>query len=155
MPGRGGLRSLVIGLDGSATSRRAAAMAARLVPPRGGRALVVRVVEPVRAPSLALLPAAIRARIAGEVASLEATHRRAAQRDVDAGARLLRRAGWRARGEVRRGVPLHELLRAARAARADVLVVGARGVSGVTRLLLGSVAEGAVKRAPISVLVVR
>jgi nucleotide-binding universal stress UspA family protein len=33
--------------------------------------------------------------------------------------------------------------------------VGARGVSGVERLLLGSVAEGALHRSPISVLVVR
>jgi len=34
-------------------------------------------------------------------------------------------------------------------------VVGARGSGGVTRLLLGSVAEGAVNQAPMSVLVVR
>jgi nucleotide-binding universal stress UspA family protein len=36
-----------------------------------------------------------------------------------------------------------------------VLVIGARGTGGVERLLLGSVAEGAVARAPMSVLVVR
>jgi nucleotide-binding universal stress UspA family protein len=38
---------------------------------------------------------------------------------------------------------------------ADLLVLGARGVGGVTRLLLGSVAEGALGRAPVSVLVVK
>jgi nucleotide-binding universal stress UspA family protein len=36
-----------------------------------------------------------------------------------------------------------------------VLVVGARGTSGLQRLLLGSVAEGALNQGPIGVLVVR
>jgi ATP-dependent RNA helicase DeaD len=48
---------------------------------------------------------------------------------------------------------LEELLDAAKGA--DVLVVGARGVGGVERLLLGSVAERVVSRAPVPVLVVR
>jgi nucleotide-binding universal stress UspA family protein len=43
---------------------------------------------------------------------------------------------------------------AARAATADVLVVGARGHNAVERLLLGSVAQGALDRAPMPVLVV-
>ena len=52
-------------------------------------------------------------------------------------------------------MPLDELLKAVRAARANMLVVGARGVGGVARLLLGSVADGAVKHAPCAVFVVR
>jgi nucleotide-binding universal stress UspA family protein len=36
-----------------------------------------------------------------------------------------------------------------------VLVVASRGAIGVARLLLGSVAEGVMSRAPMSVLVVR
>jgi nucleotide-binding universal stress UspA family protein len=53
------------------------------------------------------------------------------------------------------GVPLGELLAATHATRADVLVLGARGVGGLERLLLGSVAEGALSRSPVSVLIVR
>ena len=37
----------------------------------------------------------------------------------------------------------------------DVLVVGARGVGAVERMVAGSVAEGAVSRAPVPVLLVR
>ena len=48
-----------------------------------------------------------------------------------------------------------ELLDAVRDSRADLLAIGARGVGGVERLLLGSVAEGRVGRAPVTVLVVR
>jgi len=36
-----------------------------------------------------------------------------------------------------------------------LLVVGARGTGGVARLLLGSVAEGALTRCPAPVLIVR
>jgi nucleotide-binding universal stress UspA family protein len=57
--------------------------------------------------------------------------------------------------EVRRGVPLTEVLRAVSASRADLVVLGARGVGGVERWLLGSVAEGTLARAPVSVLLVK
>ena len=44
---------------------------------------------------------------------------------------------------------------AVEAVQANLLVVGARGVGGVARLLLGSVAEGALNQCPVPVLVVR
>jgi nucleotide-binding universal stress UspA family protein len=56
---------------------------------------------------------------------------------------------------VRTGVPLPELLRAVAETRANVVVVGARGVGGIERVLLGSVAEGALSRSPVSVLIVK
>jgi len=56
---------------------------------------------------------------------------------------------------VRTGAPLAELLAAVGAARASLLVVGARGAGGVARLLLGSTAEGALARCPVPVLIVR
>ena len=77
------------------------------------------------------------------------------KRDVERAAQILRRSGWRARGEVREGVPLSELLAAIGPAKADVLVLGVRGVGGVERFLLGSVADAATKHSPISVLVVK
>jgi nucleotide-binding universal stress UspA family protein len=56
---------------------------------------------------------------------------------------------------VRTGLPLAELLAAVRAERADALVLGARGAGAVTHFLLGSVAEAAVKQAPVEVLIVK
>jgi nucleotide-binding universal stress UspA family protein len=38
--------------------------------------------------------------------------------------------------------------------RADLLVVGARGVTGLTHMLLGSVAEGALNRSSVPILIV-
>ena len=155
MTPRGGFRSPLIGLDGSPGSRHALSFVARLVPPPGGRAMVVRVVEPVHVPSMGLLPGAIRTEIAGQAAAVQAARVRSAQRNVDAAVAQLTKSGWRARGEVSVGLPLDELLRAARTHHADLLVLGARGVGGVERFLLGSVADAATKRAPISVLIVR
>jgi nucleotide-binding universal stress UspA family protein len=150
-----GFRRIVVGLDGSAHSRRAAAFVARLTAPRGGRVTFVRVVEPVRMPSTPLLPASLRAQVAGQAEAMNRARRAVAQRQVEAAAAGLGRSGWRARGIVRTGLPLAELLSAVRKERGDVLVVGARGAGAVTHFLLGSVAEAALKHAPVEVLVVK
>ena len=146
------VRRLVIGIDGSPAARRAVELVAGLPPPRGGSVRLVAVVEPVRLPATGLLPGSIRATIAGEAATLARQRTASARRHLDAARAALEKSGWRTRAEVRTGRPLDELLAAAR--RADVLVVGARAVEGVERLLLGSVADGAVARAPVPVLVV-
>ncbi len=153
--GRAGFRRVVLGMDGSAHSRRAAAFLTRLRPPRGGRVTVVRVVEPVRAPVMPLVPGAMRAQIAGQADAVNRSHVAVARRQVEAVAAALARAGWRARGVVRIGLPVAQLLAVVRAERADVLALGARGAGALKHFLLGSVAERALKQAPVDVLIVR
>lgn len=148
-------RRVVLGMDGSAHSRRAVTFLTRIQPPRGGRVTVVRVVEPVRVPSMPFVPGAMRAQVAGQAAAANRSLVAAARRQVEAGAATLAKAGWRARAVVRSGVPLAELLAAVRAERADALVLGARGAGAVTHFLLGSVAEAALKHAPVEVLIVK
>jgi nucleotide-binding universal stress UspA family protein len=116
---------------------------------------VVRVVEPMRVPSMPLVPAAMRSQIAGQADAVNRNQVAAARRRVEAVAATLARAGWRARGVVRTGVPLAELLAAVRAERADVVVLGARGAGAVKHFLLGSVAEAVLKHAPVEVLIVK
>ena len=92
------------------------------------------------------MPARIGGALRAEAARLTAERRRkleGAQRQL--GVRL-RRAGWKVREVVRVATPVAGLLDAANASRTDVLVIGARGTGGVARLLLGSVAEGAMQR---------
>ncbi len=145
----------VIGVDGSSGSRQAVDFVARLRSARGSRVTVVAVVEPMRLPSLPLMPAALRQVIAAEAAAENSRRQAEGERHVAAAARVLERGGWTVRRSVREGQPLADLLAATEEADAHVLVVGARGVGGVERLLLGSVAEGAVTRSPVPVLVVR
>jgi nucleotide-binding universal stress UspA family protein len=146
---------LVVGVDGSRESRRAVSFLTRLAPPRGGRVLVMSVVEPARPPSRMLVPRSVRALAARHVAALNARAVRTARAQARAAAAALGRAGWRARAVVRLGQPLPALMDAVAEARPDLLVLGARGTSGIGRLLLGSVAEGALDQAPVSVLIGR
>ena len=155
MTGRKEFRRVVVGLDGLANSRAPDAFVCRLRPPRGGRVTCVRVVEPMRVPSMPLLPGAMRAQIAGQADAVNRIRRATARRQVEAVPATLRRPGWRAAGLVRNGLPLVGLPAAVRAARADVLVVGARGKGAVTHFLLCSVAEAALKHAPVDVLIVK
>jgi nucleotide-binding universal stress UspA family protein len=85
--------------------------------------------------------------------SLESSARAAAQKRLNAVLARARAAGVRARGLLLEGVP-HELI--ARAARkADLLVIGTHGRSGLAKLFLGSVASRLVALAPCPVLTVR
>ena len=150
------MKRLVLATDGSPNASRALGfLLARFEPPAGARVKVVRVLEPVLPRTRVLLPAPVHRAIVLSAANLNTKRTRQARREVSEAAVLLKRAGWSARGVVREGVPLAEVLREAAASRADLLVVGARGTGGLARLLLGSVAEGALDRSPVPVLLVK
>jgi nucleotide-binding universal stress UspA family protein len=53
------------------------------------------------------------------------------------------------------GNPIEEILRAARRAPADLIVLGAKGHSGLSIMLLGSVSQGVVQHSTLPVLIVR
>lgn len=58
-------------------------------------------------------------------------------------------------GTVLPGIPADDIARFASNHSVDVVVVGSHGRTGLTRLLLGSVAERVMREAPCAVLVVR
>ena len=72
-----------------------------------------------------------------------------------AGAQRLAPLGSRVSHAVRTGSVPAEILATAAETGADIVVVGSRGRTGLTRLLLGSVARAVLFGAPVSVLVVR
>jgi nucleotide-binding universal stress UspA family protein len=55
-------------------------------------------------------------------------------------------------GVIAEGDPVTEILRAAAEERADFIVLGTHGRTGLTRLLMGSVAENVIRRATCPVL---
>lgn len=57
--------------------------------------------------------------------------------------------------EVIDGDPIEEIIRLASVHRADLIVIGTRGLTGVKRVIEGSVSAGVVADAPCSVFVVR
>jgi len=57
--------------------------------------------------------------------------------------------------EVRHGTPFLEIIRYAKEKEIDLIVLGTHGRSGLAHVLLGSVAEKVVRKAPCPVLTVR
>jgi len=149
------VRNVVIGFDGSEQSRRAVALVARLAAPAGGSVMLVTAAELQRVPSHSLLPSDLRGAVAAEVARANRLRAATARAQLDLAAGQLRAAGWKTRTRVTTLGPLKSLLAAVSETDANLLVVGARGTSGLERLLLGSVAEGALDRSPVPVLIVR
>jgi nucleotide-binding universal stress UspA family protein len=57
--------------------------------------------------------------------------------------------------EVREGTPFYEIIRFAKESNVDLIVMGTHGHSGLAHVLLGSVSEKVVRKAPCPVLTVR
>jgi nucleotide-binding universal stress UspA family protein len=57
--------------------------------------------------------------------------------------------------EVREGSPFYEIIRFAKEQEIDLIILGTHGRSGLAHVLLGSVAEKVVRKAPCPVLTVR
>lgn len=145
--------NLVVGVDGSAASNRAIRFLARAVVPQGGSITLVTVLQGQPWPSHPLFRG-LTAELRADIRAQGARNQAAADRRQKRCAAHLRRAGWRVRGQVRTGAPLHELLRSVNETHADGLVVGATCRPSPRRGFVGSTAEGAVNSSAVPVLVV-
>ena len=86
---------------------------------------------------------------------LEAAARRAAQRELAKVAARAQKAKARVKAVLVEGVPYDRIARVARSKRADLIVMGTHGRSGLSKFFLGSVAERVIALAPCPVLTVR
>ena len=88
-------------------------------------------------------------------AQMEEAGRRYGKKHLDALVARARKAGVRARGLLLDGLVHERIVRAARAQRADMIVIGTHGRTGLARFVLGSVASRVVSHATCPVLTVR
>jgi nucleotide-binding universal stress UspA family protein len=147
------VHEVLVAIDGSDDSMAALRFLGSLALPSDVRVSLIGVVEQVRVPATS--PGIVRRRLAAAVRTLHAER----QAEME---RVLARAAADVQGSVAVagsatpvGVPADHIIRAARAGGADLVVVGARGLGGVKRVLLGSVSEKVVRYAPAAVLVVK
>jgi len=152
---RSRIQNILIAYDGSPNAKRAVQLVARLASGRNGRVTLVQVMESTPPSSRAPAIAGIRTSIARELKRIHARRVKTADQALKRAAAVLNRNGWKTRIELRTGEPLRELTETARKTRADLVVAGARGASGVRHLLLGSVAEGILNRSAVPVLLAR
>ncbi|MGH7301938.1 MAG: universal stress protein [Candidatus Rokuibacteriota bacterium] len=125
------------------------------------RAVFARAVDMAKVNAATLLLVHVRSPVSplfGDYISpqtFEQLARAAWQKRLDALVTRARKAGVRARSFLFKGAPHVEIVRAARSKRADLIVMGTYGRSGLARLFLGSVAERVVATALCPVLTVR
>ncbi len=74
---------------------------------------------------------------------------------LDGFAKRAEGSGVKADTVLREGHPAQVILDAAKAAGADMIVMGSRGLGGIKGLLLGSVSHAVVSHAPVPVLIVK
>jgi nucleotide-binding universal stress UspA family protein len=138
--------SIVVGTDGSETAQRAVAEATRLAKALGGGLHLVSAYEPLRG-----------ARIVGGRSSFgevwDIKPDAAVQSVVEQAAAAVRMGGVEVEVHTVTGDPGDALLEVAEAEKADLIVVGNRGMHGLTRVL-GSVPNKVSHRARCSVLIV-
>lgn len=144
-----GIRRIVHASDFSPASRAAFAKALELAKTNRAELLVVHVLAPV-------VPVVGEGYISPSTyQEMEASARAWARKRLAALVARARKAGGRAKAVLLEGVAHEQIVRVARARRADLLVVGTHGRSGLARFFLGSVAGRVVATATSPVLTVR
>ncbi len=137
---------IVVGTDGSETAQRAVAQACALAKALGGELHLVSAYEPVRGARIAGAPE-------GAAKVWEIKPDAAVQSVVEEAAATARVSGVEVKVHTVVGDAADALLEVAEREKADLIVVGNRGMHGMTRVL-GSVPNKVSHRASCSVLIV-
>ena len=139
----------IIGVDDSEYSNKAVRHVANATWPSDASFLVLSVYTwPVVVGPEDVTPAVIVQKLIGE-------RENEAKRIAESAAATLRAAGLQAEAHAGSGDPRFVLVDTAAHEKADLVVVGTHGRTGMQRLMLGSVATYVISHAPCSVLVVR
>jgi nucleotide-binding universal stress UspA family protein len=145
-------KMIVCPVDFSECSELALEQAAALSGASGAELLLLAVLQPLPLAAFGepMTPSEANILLADSLSAEAALKKLSALRDKFC-APSLERTSLR----VATGVPFVEIVKCAREVSADLIVMGSHGRTGIEHLLIGSVAERVVRKAPCSVLVVR
>jgi nucleotide-binding universal stress UspA family protein len=141
---------ILIGVDESEQSKQAVETVRRLSWPKDTHVVVVSVVKPI----LTAYPE-IYAVVSKELMEAEAQFKQRQQKLAEDAAARLSTSGLGAEIRVPLGDPRSVLVELAKDEHVDLIAVGSHGRTGLSKLLLGSVASYVVTHASCSVLVVK
>jgi nucleotide-binding universal stress UspA family protein len=145
------LEQVVVGLDGSDESLNAARFVAALPLAPSLSVRLVGVVEPLHL----MAPGIARKEIATAIHQMEEARRANLDKALGQAAALFEAHGIAVARTTLQGRPAEVIVAAAQPPDADLIVVGARGLGGFGRLLLGSVSENVLRAARCPVLIVK
>jgi nucleotide-binding universal stress UspA family protein len=138
--------SIVVGTDGSPSADAAVRRAAEVAKATGARVDLVTAYPDVPA---------YRETISSSAKAEPINLRQVAESVLAREARALVDQGVEVTTHAREGDPADVIIDVAQEVGADLIIVGARGLSGLQRFLLGSVSSKLSHHSPISVMVVR
>jgi nucleotide-binding universal stress UspA family protein len=143
------MRRILFASDFSKASAKASATAVTLAKATRAEVIILHVLVPFTP----LLPEHY---IGGATLDqLDANARRWSQQQLAKLTAKVKSGGVRASGLIMTGDPADQIVRAARTKRADFLVLGTHGRTGLNRFLAGSVAQRVMASAPCPVVTVR
>ncbi len=143
------MKKIMIATDGSEPGRQAAEVGINLARLAGAEVAAVYVVDLAR---LTQLPGYITVPgIKDSLLELMDEEGEKATAEIE---EMARKAGVTCHKQVIGGDPAEELLRASKESGMDLLVMGSIGRTGLSKILLGSVAEKVVRHAEVPVLLV-
>ena len=143
-------KRIVVGTDGSDTASEAVRQAIELAQPLGANLEIVSAFEPVPQERLREESSEIPGDIAHAVGPREDVNV-----VLESAAGRAREAGIDVNTHPREGDPADAILDVAEETKADLVIVGNKGMTGARRFLLGSVPNKISHHAPCSVLIVR
>ena len=146
------IKTILLPTDGSECSSKAMAYALSFAKQYGGRVVALHVIDRRWEEQTRVAFAEVGQDLTQKIRSGYAEEaRRILQEVADAGAR----AGVSVEPRTVTGIPFDDIVRIGAELPADLIIMGTHGRTGVSHLLLGSVAEKVVRRAPCPVLTVR
>jgi nucleotide-binding universal stress UspA family protein len=142
--------SIVVGTDGSDTAKEAVRQATELAKSVGASINLVSAYEPVSTQRLRE-----ERRDAPEDLEWMVNPREDVDATLEEAAEQIKAAGVNVQVHAREGDPADSILDVAEEEKADLIVVGNKGMTGAKRFLLGSVPNKVSHHAPCSVLIIR
>lgn len=151
---------ILVPLDGSDHSLRALKIAARMAKKFGGKLTLIHVysvsVRPVVMPEPATLASpGVPVMTAAEVSKVVEAARKASASILVDGEQRVKAEGVQVETTLREGHTVQEIIETAKEGRFDLIVMGARGISKIREIILGSVSDGVIRNAPCPVLVTK
>lgn len=102
-----------------------------------------------------LTPSGFPVMTSAEISKVVDAARKAGNRILDDGEQKVKAEGVQVEKDIVEGHTVQEIVRKAKEGKFDLIIIGARGVSHIRELLLGSVTDGVIHHAPTPVLVVK
>jgi len=150
---------ILVPLDGSEHSMRALDIALQLAKKFNSKITLIHVysvsVRPIVVPEPATFVPTIPTMAPTEYSRVAEAIRKAGAKILTEGAEKAKAEGIEVDTILREGHAVQEIVRTAQEGKFDLIVMGARGLSRIKEIILGSVSDGVIRNAPCPVLVTK